>query len=314
MQDLIRRSLLSWKVCAATAWVLTLAVGSAHGQTGGESSVGYIDSAIPRDQFRLRFDAANDDNSPERADFFYSKNAPGPATDSHINFQEFNAYLELAANSRLSGFIELPYRFLQPDVNSHENGLGDLNFGFKFALLSEEDRVLTFQFRAYTPTADGLRGLGTHNWNVEPALLFYQRLSDKLTFEAEFRDFMPVYAYDDFAGNVVRYGVGVSYLVYEREKFRVAPVVEMVGWTVLSGKEDTSTGEVSAAGDQIVNAKVGVRFFFGEADKQGEAGEAGEASESSTGWKSDLYLGYGRSLTGAVWYKNIVRVEYRLRF
>jgi hypothetical protein len=29
---------------------------------------------------------------------------------------------------------------------------------------------------------------------------------------------------------------------------------------------------------------------------------------------SSLYVGYGRALTGAVWYKDILRVEYRLMF
>jgi len=29
---------------------------------------------------------------------------------------------------------------------------------------------------------------------------------------------------------------------------------------------------------------------------------------------SDIYVGYGRALTGDVWYRDIVRLEYRLRF
>src|SRR5205085_1898326 len=50
---------------------------------------GYIDNAIPKTMFRLRFDAAYDDNRPDRAEFFYAKcgcfrvagvpgRAPGP--------------------------------------------------------------------------------------------------------------------------------------------------------------------------------------------------------------------------------------------
>ena len=30
--------------------------------------------------------------------------------------------------------------------------------------------------------------------------------------------------------------------------------------------------------------------------------------------QSDLYVGYGRALTGEVWYKDIVRVELRMRY
>ena len=32
------------------------------------------------------------------------------------------------------------------------------------------------------------------------------------------------------------------------------------------------------------------------------------------GEQSDVYVGYGRALTGDVWYKDMVRVEYRLHF
>src|SRR5437763_9993782 len=38
-----------------------------------DSSVGYVDSALPRDQLRLRFDTAYSANRPTRAEFFYPK-------------------------------------------------------------------------------------------------------------------------------------------------------------------------------------------------------------------------------------------------
>jgi hypothetical protein len=50
---------------------------------------------------------------------------------------------------------------------------------------------------------------------------------------------------------------------------------------------------VDAAGDTIVNLKFGVRSYFG---------------------CSDLYLGYGRCVTGDRWYQDILRVEYRYHF
>ena len=71
-----------------------------------------------------------------------------------------------------------------------------------------------------------------------------------------------------------------------------------MGWTLLGGKLTEPLGDgvfevKNASGDTIVNLKVGVRFGFGA---------------------SDLYVGYGRALTGDVWYKDIVRAEYRLSF
>jgi hypothetical protein len=106
-----------------------------------------------------------------------------------------------------------------------------------------------------------------------------------------------VEANSDFAGQVLRYGVGLSFLAYESCRFQFAPITEVVGWTVLNGKEFTPDGAgvvKDAAGDTIVNAKFGTRVLFGD--------------------HSDLYLGYGRALTGTVWYKDIIRAEFRYRF
>jgi hypothetical protein len=283
------------------------------------SGTGYIDSAIPITQFRLRFDAAYDDNRPDRADFFYPKcgcfgnGAPGPGNAStggarRVDYQELSSYFEFAPTQRLSGFVEVPFRwvdiaFLPAGVaNENHHDLSDVNFGLKYALLYEPDRVVTVQLRTYAPTGDSTRGLGRNNWNVEPALLVYQRLSERLIFEGEVRDFIPISSADDFAGNVIRYGAGLSYLVYTGATFRVAPVGELVGWTALSGKELADAGPVNAAGDTIVNAKVGLRLGFGQATEPGVLS------------KADLYIGYGRALTGDVWYKDIFRAELRYRF
>ena len=67
-----------------------------------------------------------------------------------------------------------------------------------------------------------------------------------------------------------------------------------VDWTILSGKESIKTLILDASGKTIVNAKVGVRIDFGR--------------------YFDMYAGYGRALTGDVWYKDIMRFEFRLHF
>ncbi len=63
----------------------------------------------------------------------------------------------------------------------------------------------------------------------------------------------------------------------------------------------TSVHALFTTVDTVVNAKVGVRIGFGAL-----------ALGSPYPTRSDLYVGYGRSLTGEVWYKNLVRVEYRM--
>jgi hypothetical protein len=76
-------------------------------------------------------------------------------------------------------------------------------------------------------------------------------------------------------------------------------VVEVVGWTVLDGLASGSLDGVTpffvdATGDTIVNLKVGARISLTHQDS--------------------LYVGYGRALTGDVWYEDIARFEYRWTF
>jgi hypothetical protein len=285
--------------------VASLAVSSARAQgTSGprvsDGAVGYIDTAIPGDVFRFRFDGAFNDRRPTRAEFIYPQGGPRgpglPVPEPSVDFQELSAYLEVAASDRLSGFLNLPVRFLQPDINPNHAGFSDLDAGFKFAFFRDECQVATFQFRTYVPTGNSHLGLGTHHVSLEPALLCFERLSDRLALESELRLWVPVGG-TDFAGNIVRYGVGLHYDVCRTADYTVTPVAELVGWTVLNGKESVVPPSgvpfvQDAAGQTILNAKFGVRVGFGDL--------------------ADMYVGYGRPLTGDRWYENIVRVEFRL--
>jgi hypothetical protein len=300
------------------------------GDTVAMAAPGYVDFAVPVTQFRLRFDAAYDNNRPDRAEFFYAKcgcfamlqpgtpgfdpNAKGPPLiETRVDYQELRPYLEYALSNRFSAFVEAPIRFINPEQNANEVGFGNLLAGFKYAMVACPDQYLTFQFLASTPTADTDRGLGNELVGLEPGILWYKQLTDRLAFHAELRDWIPIGG-TDFAGNILRTGTAVSYSIYNSCKFRVTPIGEVVSWTVLSGKElavanpgnPNGVGAVTAvqdaAGDTIVNAKVGVRLGFGSL--------VGPANLS----RSELYIGYGRALSGEVWYKDIVRLEYNWRF
>lgn len=101
------------------------------------SMVGYIDNPIVQNQIRIRFDAAFEDQFPDRSEFFYAKcgcyrhlnqsvlpsplqmaydpNAPGPGlgVPNSINFQQLYMNLEYSPQRRFSGFVEVPIRWLQ---------------------------------------------------------------------------------------------------------------------------------------------------------------------------------------------------------
>jgi len=94
---------------------------------------GYLDNAIPRTMFRLRYDAGFDMNRPDRAEYFYAEwrelsfhphgiqnggvyfdaRAKGPEQlPTSIDYQEASGYLEYAPTNRFSAFVDAPYRFL----------------------------------------------------------------------------------------------------------------------------------------------------------------------------------------------------------
>jgi hypothetical protein len=295
----------------ATRWtalsvlVMVLLAGAAEGQgTSGprvsDSSVGYIDSAIPGDVFRFRFDSSYNDRRPTRAEFFYPRGGPAgpglPAPEPSVDFQELSAYLEMAASERFSLFVDLPYRFINPELNADHAGFADLNAGFKFAFIDYEDQVATFQFRTYIPTGDSRQGLGTNHVTLEPALLLYNKLADRLALESELRLWTPIGG-TDFAGDILRYGIGLHYNLFKTTHWTITPVAEFVGWTVLDGKETVvpPSGAAfihDAGGETILNAKLGVFVKLNE--------------------RADMYVGYGRPLTGDRWYENTIRLQFRL--
>jgi hypothetical protein len=278
----------------------TTAPESDDGPTGKESTVGYIDSALPRNTFRLRFDAAYDFERPTRAEFFWARTVnPGvPRPETRVDYQDLSSYLEVLVAPRLSLFVEGPYRFLNPQVNANTSGFSDMNAGFKWAFVDLPAWTATFQLRTYIPTGDAARGLGTNHVSLEPALLVNRCVSDKFRLEGELRNWAPIGG-TDFAGDIIRYGLGASYGRRNPDGFWATPVLEFVGWTVLGGKESVAQSPTlfavqSAAGNTIVNMKVGLRFGFGT--------------------RTDFYAGYGRALTGATWYTDTFRVEFRLLF
>jgi len=332
--------------------------------SGGGAGVGaYLDSAIPRTMFRLRFDAGFDMNRPDRSEFFYvawrelsfhthairgdgayfDPKARGPEQlPGKLDYQEISSYMEFALGNRFSAFVEVPYRFVhyrniqedperadpvngmffpEPEggavdrigaTNDNPNGISDIVAGFKFAFIADCDRYLTFQFRVFTPTGDAGKGLGTGHVSLEPGILYYQRLNDRLVLEAQFKDWIPINGGHsvldgtEFDGNILIYGVGLGYDVYQSNNLRITPVTEFVGWTVLSGLQSfagvitppratlPNSHGVESGETTIINAKLGVRTYFG--------------------CSQDIYIGWGHALTGERWYRDMARVEYRFRF
>jgi hypothetical protein len=294
------------------------------------SATGYIDNAIVGSQIRFRFDAGFNIQEPDRAEFFYAKcgcyrnlqkadppnydpNAPGPGPGiaKDLNFQELHLNVEYAPIQRLSFFADVPERSIEyTSVVSGSlktaSGLGDFKAGFKFALVASPERYITFQMGAFMPTGHPSLGLSTNHFSVEPMLLYHQRLSDRVTIAGQFGDWHPIdgsagvptNSANGFAGDVLTYGLGASYDFLAGSENHITPVLEFVGWSVLGGFFTTGLAPpaetASASGTNIVNGKLGVRFSFHT--------------------HNSIYVGFGQAITGARWYKEILRLEYRYAF
>ena len=173
-----------------------------------------------------------------------------------------------------------------------------------------EERYITAQLRSYLPTGDATAGLGTDHLSIEPTLLFYNELTSALKLEAELCYWIPISgstglgvpgfdADDNYAGHILRYGLGLGIDLNPDRAAIVSPVGELVGWHLLGGIASTSPDATlagftieDASGTNIVNLKLGANGSFGESHV--------------------IFFGVGRALTNTRHYKQILRLKYRV--
>jgi hypothetical protein len=304
--------------------------GEASGTRRRPSMVGYIADGFIGSQVRIRFDSGFTITDPDRAEFFYAKcgcyarlpatnpdfdadaPGPGPGIANDLDFQQLYLFGEYAFNPRVSLFAELPFRWLQPQgfitgrpccpagSFSESPGVSDLGMGAKFAVVGMPTRHLTAHLQMRAPTGDASAGRGTDHWSIEPTLLYGEWLTDRVAIETQVGALfptggsagLPTSGPDKFSGAVFFYGIGPSFELYSSNELRVAPVVELVGWRVLGGFQTSDFSD--ASGTNIVNLKIGGRLTLRD--------------------QSSLYVGFGHALTDAVWYEDILRLEYRYSF
>jgi hypothetical protein len=301
---------------------------------------GYIESAFIQSLVRFRFDAAFDDRNIDLANYFYSAGLANQV--AKLNFREYQVKIEYAFGRRLSAFIDTPIRTLAPQAsfqcqpectaqsqtqtvipaaNTAFSGLSDVKVGLKVGLLNRPNEQLTFQLSASIPTGNNDKGLGTGHATIEPYLLYARSLNAKANVFGEFGDSHPFsnaqsFVFDptrstteqNFAADVLNYGLGASYALRQQSRVRITPVLELVGWKVTGGLASIvapgPTGQpvvyvvppnsAPAFGSNIVNLKGGWRTFWGE--------------------HHSIYTGVGVELSHAGWYREILRIEYRYRF
>lgn len=282
-----------------------------------------------------------------------------------VNFQEVSTYLEMAPLDRFSIFAELPFRFVQfigdaEDPNAFETpgfreaydrsssetqGVSDTQLGFKYALVQNPIASITFQFRTYIPTGRSQLGLGTGHVSTEPGMLMQFNPTDRFSLMGQAKLWTSINGGAN-AGNIATYGTGMGYDLFDPSgpwqpfggfNFRVTPLAEFVGWTVLDGFETLSSPDslpivpntARIPVDPIVTDASGLHQTQDPPGSGGRPAPVTHGVEIATGKtivnmklgfrthfspQDSVYIGWGRALTGSRWYQDFARIEYRFLF
>ncbi len=303
------------------------------------SMVGYIDNPIVENQIRIRFDAAFEDQFPDRSEFFYGKcgcfahvqgtplsgafdpNAPGPGpgVPTAINFQQLFMNVEYSPRRRFSAFVEVPIRWLQPQgfneisqvpvlatppfgAFSNQAGLSDVMAGLKFAAVASEKTYLTFQFKSYFPSGDASKGLGTNHYSVEPSLLLFHSFSDRWTLEGQIGDWHPI---GGSAGVPVSSPSGFAGDVFF---YGIGP-----SYKLYQGNHIGLAPVIELFGWHVLGGLESLPGNFADVSGMNIVNlKAGV--RTNIGYHSSVYIGFGQALTHDDWYKHLIRAEYRYSF
>ncbi len=222
-----------------------------------------MESSQPESDLRMRFNATYHEQFPDRAEFFWAHiGVTGPKLpEPHVDWQAVDTSLELASGKSFSMTTEIPLVLVDPVNNPNSAGLGDLMLTTKTVLLSGNDWEITQFFRTYLPTGDAMKGLGTGHVSLEPGFLFQYKWSPETYLHGELRYWFPIGGDPTQGGQVLRYGFGISHLLYENDVTAIMPTLEFVGWTAFEGRQ-TSPFDIPEVVDTmgIFNIEPGIRF------------------------------------------------------
>lgn len=243
-----------------------------------------IDSARPSNRFELRMDIADDFERPDRSEYFWAKiGGKGPTTevspgvDPAADFQELLFLMEKATGFA-SALVEIPIRILDPALSTdplvldNTAGLGDIRIGVKTRLFEVEKSEISMIFRTYIPSGLARRGLGVGHVSLEPGVLANYMVSNETFLHGEVKFWFPIAGDADYQGRVLRYGVGISHVLYSKSMvdtcpgyFSIIPTLEIVGWSALDGMETGIGGFAqNVDGIGVINLQPGVRFVLTE--------------------------------------------------
>lgn len=268
-----------------------------------------MDASQPQNHFRLRFEAGYDWENPDRAEFLWSKlggRGPQETTppESSVDYQDVRLITEVGGE-KFSLTTELPLRFVDPTVLGNTGGFGDMVLTTKTVLFTGKQFQLTQVLRNQLATGASASGRGTGHASMEPGFLFRYRRSNESIYHSELKLNYPIAGDPDHSSPILRYGFGMARLLYDSDTMAIIPTFEMVGWSVLSGRETVPSDLLGIAqvneldGLNIFNLYPGLRIVK---DAGGDMGVF------------ELGISGGFTVTDNHWYESMVRMDIAFGF
>jgi hypothetical protein len=227
----------------------------------------FVDGARPVTHMRIRWDSGLNFTFPDRSEFFWARiGGKGPRlAETAVRYNDLSLYTETAIGTAASFFVEIPYRSLDPEVNNHSSGFGDMNLGTKAVLFDCELIQITFQFRTYLPVGNFTRGLGTGNVALEPSLLTAIKLNHDTYFQGQLSEWIPLGGDADYAGALLHYHASLNHVLW-----RVLPDVPLIGTLEFNGysfQDGSFTDPIlgpfqRSSGDTYFSAGPGLRLVI----------------------------------------------------
>jgi hypothetical protein len=271
-------------------------------------AISFVDTTQPMQNFRMRFDAGYDYQSPDRAEYFWARigggRGPGAAGNPapSVDYQDIRTYMEVGGD-KFSVGTDVPIRIVDPsspDPNvqfGNHSGIGDVNITTKLLFLDGKDWQITNLFRTHIPSGDAGKGLGTGHASIEPGFAMRYRWSDYTYLHGDLKYWVPLGGDQLHEGEVLNYGIAMSHVWRETDTYAIMPTLEFRGYSFLAGRETLPDGT-----DQIVDpngimiAHPGIRWAWDHGTDCGlrEVGVFG-----------------GFALTSDSLYEELIRLEFR---
>lgn len=259
-----------------------------------------LDNTQPLNNVSVRWDTFNRMITPDRAEYFWARPGVGPPLpERRLDYQELRFLFETGGKS-LSVLTEVPIRSIDPVVNNNTTGLSNMSIGPKAVIINGKRWQVSHIFRTFLKTGSPAKGWAVDHISLEPAVLVRYEWTKRTFLHGELKFRFPVGGDPDFAGQVLKYGFGVSTILYETDTFAAIPTLEFVGWSILDGQKSLPDGSIAGVdGENFGAVFPGIRFVLGPANDLG---------------LFELGIGGGLSFSDNGLFENALRVDLRFSY